>query len=214
MSLDGVEPAIRRHPSYLGLVSPDAPTACDARVQVLCLGTTRGGRLTCTVGLARDGDVCVVIDPGMIAGRGAVLRPLAAAGVRVETVTDVVFSRADPVHTLNAALFPRARCHDSAASYDGGERTFHDGESLDLSPSIRLVLTPGGPDGQVTTLAATPDGIVAFTHLWHTGTLTLDDVEPRDLPRLQAARRRVLRLASHIVPGHAADFRPGPDTPV
>ncbi|WP_251096580.1 MBL fold metallo-hydrolase [Streptomyces sp. Caat 7-52] len=47
-----------------------------------------------------------MIDPGMVANRRLILLPLQAAGGSPEQVTDVVFSRHHPDHTLSAALFP------------------------------------------------------------------------------------------------------------
>jgi glyoxylase-like metal-dependent hydrolase (beta-lactamase superfamily II) len=72
-----------------------------------------------TVTLIRDGDgdVTIVVDPGMVASRGAILDPLAGLGVAPEDVTDVIFSHHHPDHTLNAALFPNARFHDFMAIY-------------------------------------------------------------------------------------------------
>jgi glyoxylase-like metal-dependent hydrolase (beta-lactamase superfamily II) len=76
-------------------------------------------RVRSTVTLIRDGDgdVTIVVDPGMVASRGAILDPLAGLGVAPEDVTDVIFSHHHPDHTLNAALFPNARFHDFMAIY-------------------------------------------------------------------------------------------------
>src|SRR5919197_6495215 len=91
-----------------------------ATVDVLFEGYVSGqdnGRVGSTVGLIRDGDVTVVVDPGLIPGPGAILDPLAALGLGPADVTDVVFSHHHPDHTLNAALFPGARFHDHWAIY-------------------------------------------------------------------------------------------------
>jgi len=62
-------------------------------------------RTASTVGFIRDDDVLVVVDPGMVLGRDAILRPLAQNGIAPEQITDVVLSHHHPDHTLNAALF-------------------------------------------------------------------------------------------------------------
>ena len=199
--------------SYLGLVSPDAPDLSTAEVHVLCEGACRD-RLASTVGFIRDGDKKVIIDPGMVADREDILAPLAELGEPAGWVTDVVFSHPDPSHTLHAALFPNARCHDHQAIYHRDQRLARRGEAFLVSPSIRLIETPGRGGRQLTTLAATADGVVAFTHLWCTGTEPLDHPRPATRARLQGARRRLLAIASRIVPGHGPPFRPGPDTPI
>jgi glyoxylase-like metal-dependent hydrolase (beta-lactamase superfamily II) len=53
-----------------------------------------------------------------------------------------------------------------------------------------------------------------FTHLWSSATEPLDSRHPAVQSSLQAARRRVLAIATRIVPGHGPSFRPGPDTPI
>src|ERR1700746_2294138 len=78
-------------------------------------------RVAGTVTLILDGDVVIVVDPGMVASREALLAALAAYGPQAGDVTDVVFSHHHPDHTVNAALFPAARIHDHRAIY-GGDR--------------------------------------------------------------------------------------------
>jgi glyoxylase-like metal-dependent hydrolase (beta-lactamase superfamily II) len=61
-------------------------------------------RVSGTVTLIIDGQTVIVVDPGMVADRGALLAALAEHGPRPEDVTDVVFSHHHPDHTVNAAL--------------------------------------------------------------------------------------------------------------
>src|SRR5947208_516901 len=85
-----------------------------------------------------------------------------------------------------------------------------------LAPAAagRLIETQGPAGPQLTTLAATAHGVVVFTHLWSSATGPLDSRHPATQSSLQAARLRVLAIATRIVPGHGPSFRPGPDTPV
>jgi len=199
--------------SYLGLVSADAPDAATAQVHVLCTGVSRD-RLASTIGFIRDGDTKVIVDPGMVADREHILAPLAELGELAGAVTDVVFSHPDPSHTLHAALFPNARYHDHQAIYHRDQRLARPADGFLISPAIRLIETPGPASAQLTTLAATAQGVVVFTHLWSSATGPLDSRHPATQSSLQAARRRVLAIATRIVPGHGPSFRPGPDTPV
>src|SRR5438046_5903070 len=144
-----------------------------AEVHVLVDGYIRGaegpgdgGRVGSTVSFVRDGDALIVIDPGLVASPAAILDPLAALGPAPGDVTDVVFSHHHPDHTLHAALFPNARFHDHWAIYRGHNWTSRKAEGFEISPSIRLIETPGHSIQDITTLVGTPDGLVAFTHLW------------------------------------------------
>lgn len=172
-----------------------------------------GVRTACTVGFVTDGDVRVVIDPGMVPGQRAILDPLAALGESPDGITDVVLSHHHPDHALNAGLFPNARVHDHWAMYRGDLWESRPAEGFALSPSIRLIETPGHSPQDITTLVDTNDGVVAFTHLWWFADGPAEDPHATDPEALHAGRRRVLELASLIVPGHGSAFRPGPDTP-
>jgi glyoxylase-like metal-dependent hydrolase (beta-lactamase superfamily II) len=167
-----------------------------------------------TVSLIRSGDVVVVVDPGLAASRAAILDPLAAAGLRPEEVTDVVFSHHHPDHTLNAALFPEARFHDHWAVYRGDRWDDAAAEGRELAEGVSLIETPGHTPQDISTLAQTDEGLIVFTHLWWFQEGPPEDPFATDPKALHANRMRVLELEpALIVPGHGAAFRPGPDTP-
>jgi glyoxylase-like metal-dependent hydrolase (beta-lactamase superfamily II) len=189
----------------------DRPTAMTATSAVLYAGYASPD-VAATVGFIRDGDRRVVTDPGMVRHRSLILDPLGELGVAPEQVTDVVFSHHHPDHTLNAALFPNARVHDHWAIYHGDQWHWRDAEGFQLTPAIKLIRTPGHTREDITVLAGTPQGVVAFTHLWIHAT-TAGDRHAVDLAGLHAGRRRVLAVADLVVPGHGPAFAPGPSTP-
>jgi glyoxylase-like metal-dependent hydrolase (beta-lactamase superfamily II) len=172
-------------------------------------------RVGSTVSFVRDGDVLVVIDPGLVPGRSAILDPLAELGHRPEDVTDVVVSHHHPDHTLNVALFPNARVHDHWAWYRDDHWISRPAEGFELSPAVRLIETPGHSPQDISTLVDTDDGLVVATHLWWTSSVPVEDPFATDSDALHRNRARVLALPglSRIVPGHGAPFVPGADTP-
>ena len=189
----------------------DTPNANTATVDILTAGYYGRG-VASTVGLIRDGAVTVVVDPGMVRDRSLILDPLQSLGVRPQDVTDVVFSHHHPDHTINAALFPEARYHDHWAIYEGDVWTSRDAEGFELSPSIRLIRTPGHSAEDITTLAHTADGVAAFTHVWWDGDGPAEDPYA-DMEQLHASRARVLAVAGLAVPGHGPAFTPSDTTP-
>ncbi len=166
-------------------------------------------RVSGTVTLIIDGPAVIVVDPGMVADRGALLAALAARGPRPEDVTDVVFSHHHPDHTVNAALFPNARIHDHWAVYEGDRWLDRDAEGAVLAPSVRLLRTPGHTSEDISTVASTADGVYACTHAWWFAGGPEDDPLGTDAAALKASRARLLKLATVIIPGHGAPFRPG-----
>jgi len=190
----------------------DLPEAATARVDVLVEGRAADDSVMSTVSLVRDGAVVIVIDPGMVRDRSQILDRLAALNVEPGEVTDIVLSHHHPDHTLNAALFPNARVHDHWAIYERDQWTSRPADGVLITPSVRLIATPGHSPQDITTLVGTPDGVVAFTHAWWYSAGPKNDPYA-DMDLLHASRARVLAVASRIVPGHGAPFVPSPDTP-
>lgn len=192
---------------------PDAPGARSARFDILLPGSA-GESTVSTCSLVRDGEAVIVIDPGLSPSQAAILEPLGRLGLGPLEVTDVVISHHHPDHTLNVALFPRARVHDHWAIYDfAGRWDDVEAEGRVLAPSVQLIRTPGHSAEDISTVAGTPEGIVVFTHLWWTETRPVEDPYAPDPAVLHASRERVLRFADVIVPGHGTPFRPAPETP-
>ena len=176
-----------------------------ARADVLCAGYARADGVASTVGLVRDGDSVIVIDPGMVADRAAILDPLGGLGVSPEQVTDIVISHHHPDHTVNVALFPPVPIHDVWAIYHGDQWHNRPAEGAAISSHVRLLETPGHTPQDITTLVDTTDGVVAFTHLWWFEGIE-GDPRGTDLDALMTQRTRVLDVADLIVPGHGPAF--------
>jgi len=172
-----------------------------------------GEHVGSTVTLIREGAVTIIVDPGMVVSRDGLLHALAEHGVAASSVTDVVFSHHHPDHTINAALFPVARIHDHMAIYDGDLWISRQADGAELSPSVRLMATPGHTAEDITTLAATPEGVYACTHAWWGIDGPAEDPFAPDPEILAASRARILAVAKVIIPGHGAAFIPDDDTP-
>ena len=192
------------------------PRESTATVDVVAAGYIRqaedGQHVGSTVGLIRDGGVFVVVDPGLVESRDGLLTALAGLGVAAEAVTDVVISHHHPDHTVNIALFPNAKVHDHWAVYDGDLWTSREAHGYELSPSIRLVRTPGHTEEDISTLAGTADGVVAFTHAWWRPDGPVEDPYAPDPEVLHTSRQLLSDLAATIVPGHGPAF-PARDAP-
>jgi glyoxylase-like metal-dependent hydrolase (beta-lactamase superfamily II) len=189
------------------------PLDRSARLDVLFTGYAAVPRVAGTVSLVRDGDRVVVVDPGMVPDRAAILDPLRRLGVEPGDVTDVVLSHHHPDHTVNVALFGEVPVHDFQAVYTRDEWTSRPAEGVALSPSVRLLATPGHTPQDLTVLVGTADGVAALTHLWWTGDGPLEDPYAPDAAQLRFQRERVLALADLVVPGHGEPFTPGERTP-
>jgi glyoxylase-like metal-dependent hydrolase (beta-lactamase superfamily II) len=149
----------------------------------------------------------------MVADRELILGRLRDLGVRPEDITDVVVSHHHLDHTVNIALFPVVPVHDFQSVIHGDVFTRRPAEGTALTPSVRLLATPGHTPQDLTTLVGTADDVVALTHLWWTEDGPAVDPYCQDPAELSLQRKRVLELATLVVPGHGAPFRPGSSTP-
>jgi glyoxylase-like metal-dependent hydrolase (beta-lactamase superfamily II) len=191
------------------------PAGRTARVDVVLDGslTSTGGGVVSTCTLVRDRDRTIVVDPGMAAGAGSILDPLARLGFPPEGVTDVVLSHHHPDHTLHAGLFPNAAVHDHWAIYRGTDWEDSECDGRVLTPSVQLARTPGHTAEDLVLLAGTADGLVVTTHSWFHANSAAQDEDPEDLAQLRESRRRILEVADQIVPGHGPAFRPTASPP-
>ncbi|MFF3320736.1 MBL fold metallo-hydrolase [Streptomyces sp. NPDC002889] len=192
----------------------DAPLGRSATYRILTTGYTlsTGPGVAATVSYISDGGRRVIVDPGMVAGRERILGPLAESGIGPDDITDVVLSHHHPDNTMNVGLFGRARVHDHKAIYQNDQWTDRDAEGYELTSSLRLIRTPGHSREDITLLAGTDSGVVAFVgDLWWRPNGPVDDPVAPDHKMLLASRLRVLAAADLIVPGHGAAF-PADDT--
>jgi glyoxylase-like metal-dependent hydrolase (beta-lactamase superfamily II) len=164
-------------------------------------------RVAGTITLIIDNDQAIIVDPGMVASRDALLAAVAEHGPEAGDVTDVVFSHHHPDHTVNAALFPNARIHDHWAIYSGDRWTDRDAENFGLTPNVRLLRTPGHTSEDISTVVSAPDGVYVCTHAWWTADGPEEDPLGENAEELAASRNRLLGLATVIIPGHGPAFR-------
>ena len=183
-----------------------------ARLDVLFTGYA-AEHVAGTVSLVRDGDRVIVVDPGMVPSRGAILNPLEELGVSPSDVTDIVLSHHHPDHTVNIALFGEIPVHDFQAVYHRDSWDAREADGVHLTPSVRLLATPGHTPQDLSVLVGTTEHVVVLTHLWWTDQGPLDDPYAPDANTLRLQRERVLAMADLVVPGHGPAFAPGPGTP-
>jgi glyoxylase-like metal-dependent hydrolase (beta-lactamase superfamily II) len=162
-----------------------------ARLDVLFTGYA-ADRVAGTVSLVRDGDRIIVVDPGMVPTRAAIMDPLEDLGVSPREVTDVVLSHHHPDHTVNIALFGEIPVHDFQAVYHRDSWEERPADGVQLTPSVWLLATPGHTSQDLSVLVGTAEQVVVLTHLWWTAQGPQEDPYAPDPEALRTQRERML----------------------
>ena len=184
-----------------------------ATVDVLIAGhveeTQAGESVHPTVSLVRDGDLVVVVDPGILADPALLTDALAERGLGVGDVTHVFATHHHLDHTRNIGMFPTARVVDVDSVYDGSLWLAHDGDGYHLSDAVSVIETPGHSQECAALVVRTEEGTVVLTHAWWFADMTPEqDPLAWDQAALDRSRARILAIADVVVPGHGPAFRP------
>ena len=179
-----------------------------ARVDVLVIGYADMPSVAGTVGLVRDGDRVIVVDPGMVKSRSLILDPLERLGISADDVTHVFVSHHHLDHTVNIALFREAEIVDFRSARRDDQVSSHQGEGHKLGPHTTVWVTPGHTPQDASLIVDTAEGRHAFTHLWWRTDRTpeVDPYSP-DPAELARNRQRLLDGVDVVIPGHGAPFR-------
>ena len=184
-----------------------------ATVDVLIAGhveeTQAGQSVHPSVSLVRDGDLVVVVDPGILSDPALLTDALTERGVGVDDVTHVFVTHHHLDHTRNIGMFPTALVVDVDSVYDGSLWLGHDGDGYHLSDDVFVIETPGHAQECAALVVRTEQGTVVLTHAWWFADMTPEqDPLAWDQAALDRSRARILAIADVVVPGHGPAFRP------
>jgi len=179
-----------------------------AKIDVLVVGYADAPSVAGTVGLVRDADRVIVVDPGMVKSRSLILDPIERLGISPDDVTHVFVSHHHLDHTVNIALFRNAEIVDFRTVRRDDQVNPHAGEGFQLAPNTTIWVTPGHSPQDASLVVDTAEGRQAFTHLWWRADRT-PEVDPYALDQEELARnrRRLLDGVDIVIPGHGAPFR-------
>ena len=179
-----------------------------ALVDILVVGYADLPSVAGTVGLVRDGDRVIVVDPGMVKSRSLILDPLERLGMSADDVTHVFVSHHHLDHTVNIALFRQAEIVDFRSARRDDQVNSHQGEGFRVGPNTTIWLTPGHTPQNASLIVDAASGRYAFTHLWWRSDRT-PEVDPyaTDPATLTRNRQRLLEGVDVVIPGHGEAFR-------
>jgi len=192
-----------------------------AEVKILVEGYTNigfvdqseGEKTWPTITLVRDGDLVIVVDPGILESQQVLIDALEKEELTVQDVDVVCVTHSHLDHYRNIGMFPRAKTLEYYGLWD---KVGVESWSENFTSNIKVLHTPGHDYTGITLLVTTgPDsgypGVVAICGdiFWRENYPQdpKDDAYASNIERLKESRDMILKVADWIVPGHGAIYK-------
>jgi glyoxylase-like metal-dependent hydrolase (beta-lactamase superfamily II) len=189
-----------------------------SEVKVLIEGYARevkGGWIaSSTVTLIKDNKKNIIVDPGC--NRKSLLETLAKEKIKPEQIDFVFLTHNHLDHTLLAGIFPHAKILTTEEIYNGDNQVGY-GEIIP-GTDIKVIQTPGHCREHCSLIVSTASGVYALAGdvFWWTNNEKqiidinkLDEAHSKevDMQELIESRKKILKIADYIIPGHGKMFR-------
>jgi len=170
-----------------------------------------------SVTLIREHNLNILVDTGM--NRKLLLNSLKKEGLTPKDINFVVLTHTHIDHCLLAGIFENARILDDSSIYSfDGKITEH--QKKIPGADIEIVSTPGHDQSHCSVLISTDKYgkvVIAGDLFWWSdkdkqsvdkkSLLTLNDPYVKDKKSLDKSRKKILKIANYIIPGHGKPFK-------
>lgn len=153
-----------------------------------------------TISLVRDGDIIMIVDPGVLPNRSLLVEKLAEHGLTPADINLIFLTHSHFDHYANTALFSKVKVLEFFGLWDGAVMGKWPEQ---FSKNIRIIKTPGHDYSSLTALVKTGQGVIAICGdvFWQKD-FPKDDPYASDKKKLEVSRKLVTELADFIIPGH------------
>ncbi len=183
-----------------------------AKVKVLLEGFTSVDKHQPTVTLVVDGDMVIVVDPGVMESQQSLIDALKEEGLAVHDVNIVCITHSHLDHYRNIGMFPKAKTLEYFGLWD--KNTSNDWPEH-FTRNIQILRTPGHDYTSITLLVTTENGVVAICGdvFWKKNfpRSAHDDVYASNPEKLEESREVILKKADWVIPGHGPMYENNPD---
>ncbi len=165
-----------------------------------------------TVTLVESNGKKIIVDPGF--NRVELLKALSNIKLRPSDIDFVFLTHGHTDHSLLAGIFENAEIVDELYVYQKDVIIKHDG--IIPGTDIKVIRTPGHMEEHCSLIAETEKGVYAIAGdvFWwmdnekHEIDINKPDSDPEhmNIQKLIASRKKILRIADFIIPGHGKMF--------
>lgn len=179
-----------------------------AEVKVLIEGCNIPGEkeITCpTITLVRDGKFVAVVDPGVLENQNLLVKALRKEKLSLKQVNAVFLTHSHIDHFRNIGMFPNAEVIEY---YGIWKNNVAEDRNNKLTKDIKIIETPGHNYTSLSLLVNTKIGKVAVCgDVFWKENFPKKDPYADNFKKLQESRKKLLKIADYIIPGHAGMFK-------
>jgi len=164
--------------------------------------------------LIRDRELNILVDPG--SNKKLLLKKLAEENLKPGDIDMIFVTHYHLDHILNIRLFPDCDVLDGN-EINKDDKIFEYSEKIPKT-DIKVIPTPGHANEHASLLVKTDKGniVIAGDLFWwrkneeqktdYDSLINKKDPDVKDLEKLIESRKKILRIADYIVPGHGKMF--------
>jgi len=177
------------------------------KVKILIKGYTAietNGHACSTITLVQDDKYNIIIDPGTAASQQVIKLALKKEKLNINDINVVFLTHAHTDHYRNIGMFPQAKTLDYWGWWysDLSKKA-----TPQITKNIKFIKTPGHSFDSLTMLVKTEQGIIAICgDVFWKKNFPKKDKYASNTKLLQTSRKRILKLADYIIPGHGEIF--------
>jgi len=159
------------------------------------------------VTLIKDGHKNILVDAGGIGDEKKIIAGLKKEKLSPDKIDYVVITHYHPDHIACLHLFKNAIFFDSASKFK--KDLFVLRLIKKITPNVKIFFTPGHTEESCSVLVKTEQGVIAVTGdlFWFSQRENIKRGYALDLKKFAQSRKKILKIADWIIPGHAGMFK-------
>jgi glyoxylase-like metal-dependent hydrolase (beta-lactamase superfamily II) len=163
------------------------------------------GHSCSTVTLVQDAKMKMIVDPGTLKSQKILINALKKEKLSVNDINVVYITHSHIDHYRNIGMFPKAKSLDFYGWYKGD---YWQPCNRKITKNIKLIKTPGHNSNSTTLLVKTEKGVIAICgDVFWKKDYPKKDSYASDPKKLAASRKKLLKIADYIIPGHGDMFK-------